>query len=96
MIKPTGGPAFPGEFVKHPIGEVGNKVEIKEVGAGMTLRDYYMAHAPVTIEDAMLMARIDASSVGMLPGKSREVVFFTLALMRGEYADAMIDARVTS
>lgn len=45
MSKPTGGPAFPGEFVKHPIGEVGNKVEIKEMGAGMTLRDYFAAKA---------------------------------------------------
>ena len=93
MSKSTGGPAFPGEFVKHPIGEVGNKVEIKEIGAGMTLRDYLVAHAPITVEDAMLAAGYSATSIGMLNVGERENVLRFLALLRNEYADAMLEAR---
>lgn len=39
-------PAFPGQYVKHPAGEVGNNVAIMEVGSGLSKREYFAARAP--------------------------------------------------
>lgn len=56
---------------------------------GMTLRQYYAAHAPITIRDAVdyLGAKGEINSGEVTP-KVREC----FARMRFEYADAMIAA----
>jgi uncharacterized protein YodC (DUF2158 family) len=40
-----GGPAFPGEYIKHKSGEVGNSIPITEYSSGMTLRDWFAGMA---------------------------------------------------
>ena len=49
--KDNGGPAFPCEYVKYEVGEVGNNIPIIEKSSGMTLRDYFAAKAMVQIMD---------------------------------------------
>lgn len=83
MITNTGGPAFPAH-------------KNWRIDSGMTLRDYFAAHAPITIEDAMLVAGLDCSAFGMLPLGKRMDVMVALANMRGTYADAMIAERSAS
>jgi hypothetical protein len=55
---------------------------------GMSLRDYFAAHSPITMRDAMkyLESRDEISY---------EQVFRTLSLMRYSYADAMLVASAT-
>ena len=42
---PDGGPAFPGEYVLHQRGSVGNEVPIMDHSSGMSLRDYFAGQA---------------------------------------------------
>ena len=42
---PDGGPAFPGEYVLHERGEVGNQVPIMAQSSGMSLRDWFAGQA---------------------------------------------------
>lgn len=77
MSKDNGGPAFPSH---GSMGEV--------VCEGMTLRQYYMAHAPFTLDDA----RYVAEAVG---GKNvtGEGLIKIIVNMRVDYADAMLVER---
>jgi hypothetical protein len=63
------------------------------LGGGMTLRDYFAAKAPITVDDAMLACGVIAHSIGMIPRTQRIVVLAALAEMRADYADAMIAER---
>lgn len=63
---------------------------------GMTLRDYFAAKAPITVDDAMVAAGADSSCIGTLPRAKRIEVLEVLAAMRLEYADAMLAAREAS
>lgn len=58
---------------------------------GMTLRDYFAAHAPVTFAEAL------AACTGTMPALSdtdtRDFAWKVLASLRYEYADAMLLAR---
>ena len=40
-----GGPAFPGEYVLHQRGSVGNDVAIMDHSSGMSLRDWFAGQA---------------------------------------------------
>lgn len=59
----------------------------------MTLRDYFAAHAPITVADAMIVCGRDSSSIGMLGKSRREEVLSVLAVLRTEYANAMLAER---
>lgn len=65
--------------------ETGTKI-LHEFKVGMTLRDYYKAHAPVTWE----MARTEANRTSTGGFVEQEDVIQTMAKLRGEYADAML------
>jgi hypothetical protein len=95
--KKTGGPAFPCEFVAFESGEVGNNFEIKEQSEGMTLRDYFAAHAPVTLEDAKqcwdnMPLRREDNNFSPTYGELFEV----LASMRNAYAKTMLVAKAAA
>lgn len=57
----------------------------------MTLREYFAAHAPVTLSDA----KIECGYVGGCCINEQEirVVMAILSMMRFAYADVMIEAR---
>ncbi len=84
-----GGPAFP---QGQSIGD------ISSVEGGMTLRDYFAAHAPVTCIDAnqSLLQQPDAARFaacdhdGAMP---MPLIMKELVRLRWEYADAMLTAR---
>lgn len=78
--KNTGGPAFPSH---GSMGEVAHE--------GMTLRDYFAAHAPITLTDAVEF--LDTYGGEVVGPWRPEKVLQTLAELRVEYADAMIAAR---
>lgn len=92
-----GGPAFPGG-----VNEIYTNLDPGEpTNPGMTLRDYLVAHAPVTIADAISACGLEASApsvdvavcrVMAYPSK-RAAAFAMLAQLRHEYADAMLKAR---
>jgi hypothetical protein len=75
----TGGPAFP-----TPIISIGQH-------QGMTLRDYFAAHAPITYQDAIeWLDRYGGEVVGPWhPSRIME----TLVDLRNDYADSMLEAR---
>lgn len=84
----TGGPAFPLQYdpyVDHPVhGRVHRASIGEDIQEGMTLRDYFAAHAPVAPDDwnetlAMRATYVDEQ--------------MAIALWRFEYADAMLKAR---
>jgi hypothetical protein len=74
----TGGQAFPSPAPIHP----------NATNGGMTLRDYFAAHAPVTLEDVM---EFGFTRDGGRKGRENFMVMW--AKLRYEYADAMIAAR---
>lgn len=80
MSKDNGGPAFP---LADSNAEYMNTS--RQECNGMTLRHYYMAHAPFTLNDA----RTAAYAIGG-PSPSGEQLIELLAQMRAAYADAMI------
>lgn len=73
-----GGPAFP----------VPNDANVN-CQEGMTLRDYFAAHAPVTLQDARYACSYHGYGEGWSDAE-RAASVAVLALMRFEYADAMI------
>lgn len=78
----NGGPAFP-----LPEGS-----ETSAGSEGMTLRDYFAAHCPITVEEAADIA----SGIGMFSDEEertldRLIDFY--ASVRVKYADAMLAAR---
>jgi len=90
--KPDNQPAFPQQtqmmsFRQKPDGTT----ESEPVGhpvmrGGLSMRDYFAAHAPITLEEARAVHahRMDVSF---------EQVFLTWSQMRFAYADAMLRAR---
>lgn len=77
MTQDNGGPAFPTV--------AGNVV----YSNGMSLRDYFMAHAPVHLDTAMMAAGCHPT----MTLADRPKVWAAMAIMRAEYADAMLAAR---
>ena len=75
----TGGPAFP-----HKIEDAWEETYT----AGMTLRDYFAAHAPIGVADAN---EAFYRTHGRNPRTSE--MLDTLAGLRSMYADAMLKAR---
>lgn len=78
--KPTGGPAFPCEYVKHAPGAVGNNVPIMAYAEGVTVRDWFAAHALQGIIGCFR----DHTGYESTAGRVRKAY---------EYADAMLEAR---
>lgn len=83
--KSTGGPAFP-----QPCDETGacSNNEYGQVGGGVTLRDYFAAHAPVTMSDAELAIKAIGES-----NYTGEQLMKMLCSIRWLYADTMLEAR---
>lgn len=54
---------------------------------GMTLHQYYMAHAPITLDDAARYVRFH--QVRPTDSYNYDVIFNTMKVMRNKYADAM-------
>lgn len=79
-----GGPAFPYDN-KSDGGEHGFK--LTPSSSGMSLRDYFAAHAPFTLADAMEATKRICTEA------TYEVAFRWLAQMRFHYADFMIKQR---
>ena len=78
--KKTGGPAFP----------VTEEALMRKL-SGMTLRDYFAAHSPITLTDAVeFLDTYGGEVTGPWPPKE---VLRTLADLRIEYANAMLKAR---
>ena len=75
-----GGPAFPQSLAAGgPFG-------------GLTARDYFAAHCPLTVAEAWAMwtnKPLDQARVGT----ERAAFWQWFAMMRGEYADAMLAER---
>ena len=59
-------------------------------GAG--LRAYLAAHAPVTLHDAALVCGYDSTEDALHNDQTRAVTLAIMAMMRAEYADALIAA----
>lgn len=76
-----GGPAFPIETTATPY------------APGMTMRDWFAGQAPVTILDAAHACGFTDLEEAMRTDAQRVTVFAVMAMMRWEYADAMIAAR---
>jgi hypothetical protein len=79
----TGGPAFPcdWDYINSN----------REAANGMTLRDYFAAHAPITLTDAVeFLDTYGGEVTGPWPPQE---VLRTLADLRVEYANAMLKAR---
>lgn len=81
MKKDTGGDAFPSPGVV---------IGLNQQGAyeGMTLRDYFAAHAPISWLDAVTAFHMEHGRDGIEVEQ-----MFKLAELRGAYADAMIAER---
>lgn len=56
----------------------------------MSLRDYFAAHAPITWSDAIDSLDCTGECVGPWPGSK---ILERLALLRTDYADAMLAER---
>lgn len=70
---------------------------IREGADGMTLRDYFAAHAPVTLFDAAMTCGWDSLEAATMPKDEYRVTLWSvMTLMRYEYADAMLAARVSA
>ena len=88
-----GGPAFPGiqQGLVVPV-ELADQVHAGKIPHnGMSMRDYFAAHAPITLEDARLYYKRSAHYGGPWPDMS--VLLAILAKLRGEYADTMVTER---
>lgn len=60
---------------------------------GMSLRDYYAAHAPISMDDAAIACGWrDLNDAGATQGDARTTIWVVMTLMRYEYADAMLKA----
>jgi len=58
------------------------------LSTGASMRQYYAAHAPVTLQEAMLATGFKWED--LRSDEKRAALFATLALMRNEYAEAML------
>lgn len=76
-----GGPAFP-----TPRYERGDMYSL-----GMTLRDYFAAHAPITYQDAI--GWLDCHGGEVVGPWNPETVMAVLVDLRNDYANAMLEAR---
>jgi len=89
-----GGPAFPtlgDEFIQSPHGGLEPKSAFGMEGApGMSLKDYFMAHAPVTFEMAV---QAYGASPNLCNDMERRCFFAVWCLLRKEYAEQMLDER---
>lgn len=82
-----------GTYPAFPVAELSQNLATGETTAhqtafvGLTFRDYLAAHAPVTLADA-----VRQSGFTSLPLSDEEcrIVFAVLALMRRQYADALL------
>lgn len=88
MSKNNGGPAFPVANYDHQTFQTETVEEHRRLLSGMTLRDYFAAHAPITFQDAVwvLIKQEDRDFTGA-------EILEMLALMRIGYADAMLKER---
>lgn len=101
MKKEDGGPAFPAaaeQLVRSPSGELVEASAFgKEHHAGMSLREYFAAHAPLTLIDAneSLHQHPTAKKFAKLANDvfPMEMLIKELARMRAIYADAMVAER---
>lgn len=82
MSEKDGGPAFP-RLIER-MDNLGNSIDM-----GMSLRDYFAAHAPITLDDIELWRDGDPRCQ-IIPTIERIQI---LANLRGEYADAMLAER---
>lgn len=78
-----GGPAFPVPEWSDAHGNIAPQEY------GMTLRAYFAAHAPVTLQDARYVCGYGGYAEGWSDGE-RATTAAVLALMRVEYADALL------
>ena len=88
--KNTGGQAFPLSY--EGLKTFGNPTG-RHAEPGMTLRDYFAAHAPITMHDARQVW--DATSDNEVAPTGRELIYL-LAHLRMEYANSMLAAREAS
>lgn len=60
---------------------------------GMSLRDYYAAHAPISMDDAAIACGWkDLNHADATQDSVRTTIWVVMTLMRYEYADAMLEA----
>ena len=83
-----GGPAFPHDRQRwdDPF------PTLRPSHDGMSLRDYFASHAPISLEMAMEMLNV-RGALQICDDDVRANVFEQLAQLRNEFADAMIEAR---
>ncbi|WP_417585391.1 hypothetical protein [Pelagibacterium sp.] len=86
MEDKTGGPAFPSEGGHKFVS--GNEIRKTLPSPGISVRDYFAAHAPITMADAKLALEDIGEKVF-----SGDQLMEMLAQMRGLYADAMLADR---
>ena len=80
-----GGPAFPEQGLSGlPNGE------FIHGRSGMSLKDYFMAHAPVTFEMAI---QAYGATPNLCADMERRCFFAVWCLLRKEYAEQMLDER---
>lgn len=96
MKRVDGGPAFPGKqpAIFAPIlstGEVHHQLPATAQHVGMSVRDYFAAHAPIDLIEARNHWHKMHGNGSRQP--TYEVLFDTLAMLRGQYADAMVAER---
>lgn len=98
MTRRDGGPAFPHTFpaMATPLGDqpVPTFQPMKPTTVtchGMTVRDYFAAHAPIDMADARTHWHKMHGSGSRQP--TMQDIVATIALLRGEYADAMMAER---
>lgn len=93
MKRQDGGPAFAGvqQGLVVPVELAGQAQAVKIPHNGMSLRDYFAAHAPIDLADARNQWHKMHGSGSRQP--TIQDIVATLALLRGEYADAMVAER---
>jgi len=82
MAIEDGGPAFPSEQHETQDGSWNQTFE-----SGMSLRDYFAAHSPV---DYLAAMAVHGGRPNLNNDHERAAFFAVWALMRREYADAML------
>ena len=77
----TGGPAFPHTLPGH------------QIEKGMSLRDYFAAHAPITYQDANEF--LDCHGGEVVGPWPPSLIMATLVTLRTNYADSMLKERAS-
>lgn len=90
-----GGPAFPSGEKYHTTDLAGRTRDHAKAPfyAGLSLRDYFAAHAPITLADAVEQCGWSCIEKRYFSDAERDTLFRIMALMRAEYADAMLAER---